>query len=432
MEKEKNSIQLMNSERKEMRVNIPELRLGEGIDKLLPYISKKCQKKLDEVYDTLRKEGLTEQNIKDKYRSTLIILSYVANMDLHKAKKEDCRELTAWINNSKYGYYRRENLRIALKKAFKVWKGEGIFYPKEVMYVIKPKTEKKPKPKMPKRLIKEHEEVDEIIEKVGNNRDKLNVALKWNSGGRPTEVDNAKFKQIYEVNGQLIIDLDTAKESGDEEDRKIALHYALPFYHRWKAEYRERFSIDRNKDLDDMYIFRKFPEYDKDKKKNIDKNKPLGNGHYNRLFKKIGEELKIPEFTPKMFRKWAISRWERKGIHHSLIKKMSGHAKSSTAIEHYSFHQQDECFSELNRIEGIIDKKEVVIEKPPIIKCKRCAKENKSKNEHCEFCGFGLTEEAIINQQDKRDSEMKDLKIAMKEELENMYVKMINEKLKNV
>jgi len=425
-----NKLKLVNSKRKLMRIELPELKLGEGIDKLIPFISKDSLKKEEEFYEELRKDGLTEQNIQDKYRSCLLVLSYVINMDLHKAKREDCRNLNAWISNSKYQYYRRENLRIALKKIFRFWKATGTHNPEEVWDVSRPRNEKKPKPQKPKRLVKTNEEVDDIIKAVGNNRDKLFLALLWNTAGRPIEIEKCKFSQIYEYNGQLILDLKTAKESGDEDDRKIVLIYALPYYHRWKAEFKEIFNIKGDDDLTDMYIFRKFPAYDKDKLKNIDKNKSVCHAYYSNLFNEIGKKLSIPQFTPKIFRKWSISRWERQGVPYALIKKMSGHSKNSRAIEHYSFHDEEDCYSHLLKLEGVEKEKEIIKELPPIIKCKRCNKENKSQNEYCEFCGFGLTEEAIIKQQLKKDNQINDLKKAMKEELENMYTELIKEKLK--
>jgi len=431
MAEEKNNITLMNSKGKLMRIKLPELRLGEGIDKLNIDISKQTLDKLEEFFEDLRKEGSIEQNIKDKFRSSLFIIAYVINMNLHKATREDCKNINAWINNSKYGYYRRENLRIALKKVFRFWKGTGTNNPEEVWDVIRPRNEKKPKPQKPKRLVRTNEEVDKIINSINNNRNKLYLALLWGTAGRPVEIETCKFKQIYEFNGQLIIDLNTAKKSGDEDDRKIILVYALPYYHRWKAEFKEIFGIKKDDDLRDMYVFRKFPQYDKDKLKSTNKNKYVCHAYYNNLFNEIGRKLDIPQFTPKIFRKWAISRWERLGVPYALIKKMSGHSKNSRAIEHYSFHDEEDCHSQLLRIEGYEEKTETIKEIPPIIKCKRCNKENKSKNEVCEFCGFGLTEEVIVKQQLKRDSEIKELKQSMKEELEEIYVKLINEKLKS-
>ncbi len=425
-----NKLELRNSKGKLMRTDLPKLRLGEGIEKLIKNIPPKGIEKLEEFYEELRKEGLTEQNIKDKYRSPLIILSYVINMNLFNAKREDCKNLNAWVNNSRYSFYRRENLRIALKRVFRYWKDTGAHNPEEVWDVVRPKSERKPKPLKPKKLVKTNEEVDRIINSVSNNRDKLFIALLWNTAGRPIEVETCKFKQIYEYNGQLILDLNTAKKSGDEDDRKIVLVYALPYYHRWKAEFKEIFNIKKDDDLTDMYIFKRFPQYAENNSRKVDEDKYVCHGYYNNLFKEITRKLNIPQFTPKIFRKWAISRWERLGVPHALIKKMSGHSKNSRAIEHYSFHDEEDCHSQLLRIEGVEEKTVILKEKPPIIKCKRCNKENKSKNEVCEFCGFGLSEEAIVRQQLKRDSEIKELKQSMKQELEEMYVKLINEKLR--
>ncbi len=425
-----NKLKLVNSERKLMRVELPKLNLGDSINQLIPFISKESLKKEEEFYEELRKDGLTELNIKDKYRSCLLILSYVINMDLHKAKRKDNRNLNAWISNSKYQYYRRENLRIALKKAFRFWKGTGTHNPKEVWDVARPRNEKKPKPQTPKRLVETNEEIDEIIKVIGNNRDKFYIALLWNTGGRPSEVENCKFNQIYEFDDKIIIDLDTRKESGDEDSRQIELLYSLPYYYRWKTEFKEIFGIKNDKDLEDMYIFRKFPNYDKDKLKNIDKNKPVCHNAYSNLFKEIGSKLDIPQFTPKIFRKWVISRWEDEGIPDAYVKMMSGHSKNSRAIEHYSFHKKQKCFKYLERIEGIQKTEKQIKKEPSIIKCKRCDKENKASIDNCGFCGFALSEEAIMKQRLKKYDELEELKKQMKEELENMYAELIKEKLK--
>jgi len=423
-----NKLKLVNSKGRLMRIELPELKLGEGIDKLIPYISKESLKKLEEFYEELRKDGLTEDNIKDKYKGSLLPLAYIINMDLHKATRADCRNINAWISNSKYQYYRRETLRIALKKVFRFWKKTGSHNPKVVWDVVRPRNEKKPKPQKPKLMIKTNEEAEIIVNYNNNNRDKCYMALKWNTAGRPVEIRTAKFKQIYMYNGSLIIDLDTAKESGDTDDRKLKLIFALPYYHRWKQEYKEIFNVTNDKDLEDMYIFRVFPKYNKI---NSNKNQPVCEATYSNLFREIGKEHDIPGFTPKIWRKWAISRWERLKIPHAIIKKMSGHSKNSRAIEHYSFHDEEECYTEMDRIEGMEEKKDIVQERPPILICKRCSNASKSSEESCSSCGFPLTEKEMIKQQFKRDNDMEELKKSMREEMEAMYMKLINEKLSN-
>ena len=104
---------------------------------------------------------------------------------------------------------------------------------------------------------------------------------------------------------------------------------------------------------------------------------------------------------------------------------MSGHSKNSRAIEHYSFHDENECSRHLLRIEGKIQEEIKVVEECPILQCKRCNKENISKNETCEFCGYPLNEKSIINQEVKKNDEIEKLKesVSAMQELLKFLVK---------
>ena len=105
-------IQLINSEGRELNQNVPDLKLGEGIGKLK--ISVRNMELIEEFLNELRCQNTSEQTVKDKYRSPLITMAFVLNMDFDKAKREDIKKLNVWISTtSRYEYYRKENLRIA-------------------------------------------------------------------------------------------------------------------------------------------------------------------------------------------------------------------------------------------------------------------------------------------------------------------------------
>ena len=99
-----------------------------------------------------------------------------------------------------------------------------------------------------------------------------------------------------------------------------------------------------------------------------------------------------------MFRKYAISRWQRLGIPEAIIKKMSGHSKRSTAIAHYSYHEQEDIDSAVLKMNGI-KKKETAKENYNPIKCSRCYIENIPAAENCENCGFPLTQKGLVQHQ---------------------------------
>jgi len=182
---------LKNSKGKKLNIKIPPLKLGEGIEKLP--VSKRNEALINEILNFLRFENSSESNIHDKYRSPLRVLAYVLNMDFDKAKREDIKKLNDWINISHYGWYRRENLRLTLKKAYRIWNKTGDHNPEIVWDVKAPKNDRnKPKPKKPRHMIKTNDEVDKVILEFMNNRDKFYVALAWNTAGRCIEVRNCK------------------------------------------------------------------------------------------------------------------------------------------------------------------------------------------------------------------------------------------------
>lgn len=399
-------------------------KLGQGIKDLS--ISETNKKLIDLVENEVRKDSITEQSINDKYRSSLWILAYVLNKDFTTADDEDNIKLAEWISNSDYSLDRKKQFRLAIRKLHKVINRDKKLDKKvlidskfkEIFKTPKQETKEKQRsrPKRPRFMIETNEQADNVTNKFNNNRDKFHFSFKINTAGRDIEIDLSYWNQFFYSNGELKVRLDTAKLSGDEDDRIIPLHYALPYFHRWRQEYKERFGLT-DKDLDEgnYYVFRKFNDIE---------NKPLNHAYWLKVYNEVGKKLNLPiKFNPKLTRKFAISRWINLGIPEQLIKKMSGHSKDSSVLSHYSFHDENQCSDWLRKVEGI-DKKEVIETKSPIIKCIRCKLENRSASENCEFCGFPLTETSIINftnqQKINSDKEINSLKLQIEQMNEKM------------
>lgn len=384
-----------------MRKTIPNLKLGEGIEKLK--ISQRNIEIIEKVKDDVRNDGIKEQSVRDKYGTPLRKIAYILDKDFDKCVREDLKKLNGWINTCSWGWDTKEKSRIAIRRLYRILYDTDE-NPEIVKDIKTPKKDRrKPKPEMPKKMIKTNQEIDKLIPYFKNNRDKLHLAINWNTGARCVEIRTSKWGQLYLKDGNLKIEFETAKNSGDTEKRSVLLHYALPYIHRWKQEYKEHFGIEKDEDLNDLYIFRKF---------NDKENKSLGQQYFIKVYKEVGEKSGLKFLTPKLFRKYFLSRMQREGVPDAIIKKLVGHSKDSRQLSHYSFHDEDDCDKALLRVEGM-QEEHTEKPKPSIIKCKRCFKENKIKNEFCEFCGFGLTENAFIKSEEKHKTDIQNFKLEM-------------------
>ncbi|MCD4771272.1 site-specific integrase [archaeon] len=415
--------------KKEIRV-----KRGTKIDVLLKGIPQSEIDLIDSVLVEIKEEVMREQTVRDKYRTPLITLRYALDKNfLDSQNKKDAKALNNWIANTTYSVGKKGQFRTAIKYAYRVWLGldEDDDEPDFFKYYKQKKKEKKlakgKKTYMPKlsNLIKTNEDMDaKIICNLKTNRDKLYFSKKWDDGARDTESRFTKWDDIFtDINGHTKIKIQTAKYSGDSETRELMLFYCLPFLHRWKKEYMEIFGIENEKELSGLYIFRKATNKD---------NTPLCHGHYVKLCKNMREPSGIPDLSPKMFRKYAISQWEREGIPEPIIRKMSGHCKTSDAIAHYSYHNQEDMDKNMAKLNGIeIRKHEISSVVPAVIDCRRCERPNRGINKHCESCGFPLSKEAINTFSiQKQEANVTEMLIAKNPKLKEEFISLLKEQIK--
>jgi len=373
--------------------------LGQKIEDTVK-ISKSELKKIDEVVQRLRLERYTENTIRDKYKTPLMIVRDKLGVDFLKAKKQDIRKLNEWISFSDYSINRKGQLRSSLKYAYLVWlnKIDDDEPPRLILSIkmlsAERKLNKNIKPYKIKldKLIRTPEQLKEkILDNLREDRDKFYFSLRFECGARCCEAEEFKWENIFESENITKVRIKTAKNSGDEEDRTIPLLNCLPYLNRWKRQYMELFSIKSEAELKEHYVFRK---------KTDKENKPICHAYYSKLCRKLRGVTGINDLSPKMFRKYAISRWQRLGIPEAIIKKMSGHSKRSTAIAHYSYHEQEDVDSAVLKMNGI-KKKETAKENYNPIKCSRCYNDNIPTAENCEVCNFPLNQKGLISYEDK-------------------------------
>jgi len=223
--------------------------------------------------------------------------------------------------------------------------------------------------------------------------------LRFDCAARDCEAEEFKWENIFEIENITKVRIKTAKNSGDEEDRTIPLLNCLPYLNRWKRQYMEVFGIKSEAELKGHYIFRK---------KTDKENKQLCHAYYYKLCRKLRGVTGINDLSPKMFRKYCISRWQREGVPDAIIKKMSGHSKRSTALAHYSYHEQEDIDAAVLKMNGT-KKKETPKENHNPITCSRCYNVNIPTAENCEVCNFPLKQKGLISYEDKSKNIAKEL-----------------------
>jgi len=393
-----------------MKEVIPDIRKGncrgKGAEDVLK-ITDKNRSLINQFIKDIEAEGITKERL-SKYKRQLWVLAYVLDKDYDKATREEIKQLGGWINRSEYLPATKRDYRTALRRAFKFWKGDNDIYPIEVRDIKHPKGEQKGRLVIPKKLLK-FEDVEHLINLVGNNRDKLYLALSWDTAGRPCELRNLKWKDIEKVGDKTRVIIDTAKKSGDTSYRTILLYHALPYLNRWREEFKEVFNLPE-KQLSDKYIFQNFGET---------KNIPLSHSSLAKMFVYLNEKSKFGRLTPYLFRHSRISWWQNQKINDSVIKKMVGHARNSNIIGEYSHHSTEDIDDAILEAEGVTERKKIE-ELNPIKTCARCKKENKPKTDNCEFCGFPLSENAFLQEDVKQKEEFEKLKTDFKEDIEKI------------
>lgn len=345
----------------------------------------------------LSAEGITKTR-QAKYIYAITQLSRkFNNKQFPKVTKKDVEKLMGELNNSDLSEWTKRDYRIILKRLMKYIReteGETFrrgHYPPEVDWLSS--TMKKSKKKNPKQLLT-IEDVHNLTEATCNLRDKAYVSFLYESGARIGELLNIKIKDIEPDKHGARVNL-----QGKTGARKIRVIASTPAVSLWRANHPDKnnpeawFFCSLNRSSigfqGEYAYFNKILRKAKERlnAKGTRFTKPV-NPHHFRHSRATALATKLTEAQLCQFFGWEIgSREARTYVH------LSGRDLDTAIL---SLH-------------GLAEAKAKQDELTPTA-CPRCKQLNEGSSKYCAFCALPLDEQSIIEEDERKTTEIDDMK----------------------
>lgn len=301
-----------------------------------------------------------------------------------KATKKDLINAVQRINETKLTVWTKSTIFKILKMFFRFikWGMNGIKkkeYP-ELINWLHAYPRKLDLPKLSHNDILTEEEVKNLIESANTNQTKAFLSILYESGGRISEVGNARVRDIYQDQYSYLVHL-----RGKTGERDVRLILSSPHLRAWLNEHPLR--SDQNASLW------------------VDKN---GKGKSYSALKVILKRTALraninKRVYPHLMRHTRCSHLIQKGLNEQELKKIMGWTPDSRQLDTYSHISNKNANDKLLQIYGVTKKKEEVFTK----KCLMCEKVNDPKNTFCWKCGRSLDVKSLLKAEEIKDDEKK-------------------------
>jgi integrase len=339
-------------------------------------VSAKNRSTLRDFYNYCCAEGLSTGRI-EKLIRVLLKLSKWLKKDFEEAGKEDIIELVREVEGHDFADSTKYDYKVILKKFYKWLRNTEDHYPEEVRW-IKPKI--KNKKRLPEELLTE-DDVDRLVKRADNLRDKALILTLYESGCRIGELATLQVKNIeFDRYGAVLI------VSGKTGDRRLRLVNSAPLLANW---------IDNHPDAGDPDAPLWVGIGTKSRDRIITYNS------INMMIKKVAKRAGIKKkVNPHMFRH-SRATLLAKHLTEAQLKQMFGWTQSSgmaATYVHLSGRDTDDAILKLHGIKS--PEKEEIKLKPR--KCPRCKFVNSSVADFCNRCGMVLRLEVAAKLEDER------------------------------
>jgi len=226
------------------------------------------------------------------------------------ASKEDLEEFFGLVNASKYEY----NTKVMIKKfvkRFVKWHYKDL----NLLENLKAGEFKPNRKKINKTVLLSPEEIKTMLHKAENLRDKALLILLYESGARPQEIVELKWKDILFDTDEVHLDSNKTKISRDIPIKESTIHLR-----RWQQEY----SYSDVKQIDFV-----FPSQQRDKSISVERLE----GIIREIANRSGITRNITPYTFRHSRLTDIYKLGVKGLEHN---KFAGHKAGSKQQATYS------------------------------------------------------------------------------------------------
>jgi integrase/recombinase XerD len=324
------------------------------------------------------------------YISKFKIITRIIKKDFDKCEKEDIEKFISEISSRYDKAETRRAFIVTIKKFYRYLTGED--NPKIISWIKGKnynKTAKRQSEKIKIDNILTAQEVELMIEKASNPRDRAFLGLLYYSAGRIGEVITLRIKDIEFNDYRTIVGL-----NGKTGYRKVPVIECSKLLKDW-LEYHP------DKNNKEAYVWVSFADINRIKNLNIGgKNKrklkePKINSSQHiggRYIAKRLEELRRlagidKKVNPHNFRHSRLTALGIMGIDEDMIKLYAGHSKNSNVTSAYKHYSYDNLNDEFDKLYGIKTEEK----SNELINCFRCGHLNRNTLEVCEKCGFSLS-----------------------------------------
>ena len=226
------------------------------------------------------------------------------------------------------------------------------------------------------------EEVEAMLTKCQNSRDRALIAMLYEGGFRISELGRMRWNQIKFTDWNATVNVSGKTGKG----RFIPLVMSRAYISQWRNDY----PLDPHSDA---FVFLTETE-----------RKPLQYRGVAKQLSKIAKRAGISKhITPHIFRHSRITHLIQQGVQESIIKKMMWGNITTKQFQTYAHLTDEDIENEIAQKHGIItkeNKKEKVLEPR---QCPRCFTVNAPTDKFCNSCMFPLDEEANMHVQELRD-----------------------------
>jgi integrase/recombinase XerD len=279
------------------------------------------------------------------------------------------------------GIETRVKVKITLKFMFKHYKGEDLYYPKEIAWI---KTTVKRESKLAPSDLLTDEEIERMIGNAQNARDAAIIALLADAPLRTHELVLLQRKHLVLEDRQpyLVIPEDTKTGT-----RRIPLINCIPYLVQYLNVFKQ---MEANDPLFMHELWNK-------------ERRPMRYDALRMMLKKVGKRAGIKKrIYPYLFRHGVITRYANE-LSNAQLEKVAGWIHGTNMHMTYEHLSDLDLSKAVARANGIKISEEEEAIKPKIKICGRCKYTNAKDSMYCARCGGALSIEIAVQEEKDKD-----------------------------
>lgn len=339
-----------------------------------PGISENNKKNVLDFFQYCFSIGLSTERVKF-YSDRLILLAQWIP-DFKSATKEELQKVVAEkIERSKYAAWTKNIFKVTIKRFYKWLDNAEDFTPERIRWMKNPTPKNN---KLPEELLTV-EEVNKMIGKAENPRDKALISVLYESGCRVGELASLRIKHIVfdEYGAQIIV-------TGKTGMRRVRLLQSFRYLSYW-------LECHPYKDNPESSVWVRLTAKRR--------GEPLNYATWRIRLKKLAERAGIKKrVNPHSFRHARATHLARLNLNEAQMSAILGWVGGSDMPRTYIHLSGKDTDEALMKAYGLRPKEN----EDSTQTCPKCSKKNQITNKYCATCGMILNVNAAVEVEDKR------------------------------